>query len=534
MNRKLVLFVGVLAVVALWGCGKGNFSGQSLAGKEHIFRYSLVTNPTHIDPALVQDGDTIDVTQQMFEGLMKWDENNKAIPNLAESYTVDKAGTTYTFKIKRGVTFSNGKPLTANDFKYSIERSCDPVLKSETAEEYMGDIVGVVDKVHGKADSVSGVKVVDDYTLQIQIDKPKPYFVMKLTYPCSFAVQKDAVKPGKEMLNVEEMVGTGPYIASRYVEDQIFEMKANKSYHEGAPAIDGIERPILKDAITRLNKFKSGEVDLIQLERQDVASLQSDSKYKDQLKFFLRPATWYLAFNTKFYPPFADKRVRQAFCLAVDTKKIVDETLGGLNQVADGILPPGVAGHRDNAKLLGFDPARAKALLAEAGYPGGANLPDLQLFFRIDREDIKLVAQAIQSQLETNLGVKMSLRPLEWGTYLAQNNKKMLPMYHMRWGADYLDPQNFLSTLLTTNGPENKQHFSDPEVDKLCDQADVMMNDDQKRMALYAQAEDLVLQDAAWLPIYFQKDAELISPRVHGLRESLFGHLPHTKVTLGP
>ena len=105
-------------------------------------------------------------------------------------------------------------------------------------------------------------------------------------------------------------------------------------------------------------------------------------------------------------------------------------------------------------------------------------------------------------------------------------------MYHMRWAADYLDPQDFLSLMLTTTGEENKQNYSNPQVDALCAQADVMQEKDPKRLALYAQAEDLILQDAAWLPIYFQSDAELINPRVKGLRESLFGHLPHTTVSL--
>jgi ABC-type transport system substrate-binding protein len=545
MNRKVFLFVGFgLLGALLGGCGRGHFSDQTVAGKENIFRYSLVTNPTHVDPALVQDGDTIDLTQQVFEGLVKWDENNKVVPNLAESWKVDSTGTVYTFKIRSGIKFTNGKPLTANDFKFSIERTCGPFTRedkgntisyhSETAEEYLGDIVGVVDRVHDKASDVRGVKVIDDQTLEITIDKPKPYFIMKLTYPNSFAVQKDAVKPGKEMLSVDEMVGTGPFKAKRYVEDQIFVLDANKEYHEGAPPIDGIERPILKDATTRLNKFIAGEVDLVQLERQDVSGVQGNPKLKDQLKFFPRPATWYLAFNTKVYPPFADKRVRQAFCMAIDTKNIVNETLGGVNTVADGILPPGVLGHRDNATTLPYDPAKAKALLAQAGFESGSAMPPLQIFFRKDREDVKLVVEAVQAQLQKNLGVTISPRPLEWTTYLDRNNRKEFPFYHMRWAADYLDPQNFLSTLLATDGPENKQNFSDPEFDKLCATADTTMPaDNPERLAMYAKAEDMVLQDAAWLPIYFQKDAELISPRVHGLRESLFGHLPHTKVSLG-
>ena len=352
-------------LLAIGGCGKGNFSAKTSAGKERIFRYSLVTNPTHIDPALVQDGDTIDLTQQVFEGLVMWSPTNVVTGNLADNWDVTNGGKTYVFHLHRGVTFSNGKPLTAADFKWSIERACNPALKSETAEEYMGDIVGLSDCVHGRTPGVSGITAVDDNTLRIDIQKPIPYFLDKLTYPCAFAVSKDAAKPDKEMLSTAEMVGTGPYIAKRYVEDQVFEFDANKNYHGGAPQIDGIERPILKDAASRLNKFKAGEVDLVQLERQDVIAMKNDPVYKDQLHLYDRPATYYLAFNTKVYAPFANRDVRRAFAMAVNTKEICSKTLSGLNKCADGILPPGVLGHRDNAKMLPFDPAQAKKLLGD-------------------------------------------------------------------------------------------------------------------------------------------------------------------------
>lgn len=532
MPRTWLVAASLATVFIVGGCGKGNFSQKTSAGKERIFRYSLVTNPTHIDPALVQDGDTIDLTQQVFEGLVAWSEKNEVVPNLADKWDITNGGKTYTFHLHPGVKFTNGKPLTAGDFKWSIERACNPVLKSETAEEYMGDIVGLSDCVHGKAKGISGITVVDDNTLKIDILKPVPYFLDKLTYPCAFVVSKDAAKADKEMLSPTEMVGTGPFTAKRYVEDQVFEFDANKDYHGGAPQIDGIERPILKDTASRLNKFKAGEVDLVQLERQDVQGIQGDAKFKDQLHFFARPATWYLAFNTKVYPPFANRDVRRAFAMAVNTSEICTKTLGGLNPVANGILPPSVLGHRDTAKTLPFDPAAAKKLLASAGFPDPSKMPPLDLYFRSEREDIRIVAEAIQSYLQTNLGVQVKLQPLEWTTYLDKNNHHALPMFHMRWAADYLDPQDFLSLLLTTTGEENKQNYSNPQVDALCAQADVMPEKDPKRLALYAQAEDLILQDAAWLPIYFQSDAELISPRVHGLRESAFGHLPHKTVSL--
>ena len=217
--------------------------------------------------------------------------------------------------------------------------------------------------------------------------------------------------------------------------------------------------------------------------------------------------------------------------MAIDREKIVNETLGGINTVANGVLPPGVMGHRPDAGAFKYDPEKAKQLLAEAGYPGGKGLPPLEMTFREQRPDVQFVSEAVQTQLKHTLGMDVHLKTVEWRTYLEKNDHKKQQLFHMRWMADYLDPQNFLSLLLTTEGNENKMYYGNPKVDKLCATADADSNLDE-RIKLYQQAEDLILKDAAWVPVYFQRDAELINPRVTGLRESLFGHLPHTTVKL--
>lgn len=330
------------------------------------------------------------------------------------------------------------------------------------------------------------------------------------------------------------MVGTGPFKVADLKPQTLIVLAANDAYHGGRPKVDKIERPVILDAVTRLNKYKAGEVDLVQLERQDIKSVQEDPKLSKEIQFFQRPAIWYVGLNQLQYPPFRDRRVRQAFAMAIDKRRIVDELLGGVNIVAEGIVPPGVpGGDRKDAKSLPFDPAKARALLAQAGYPGGKGLPPLSIFHREERPDIKIVAEAVVSELKQNLGVECKQQAREWGAYLNEFNAKRLPFYHMRWAADYLDPQNFLSHMLATWGPENKLGYNNPAFDALCKQADTLLDMD-KRLPLYAQAEDIVLQDAVWIPIYFQRDAELISPKVTGLRESLFGHLPHTTVQVGP
>lgn len=528
----VALAASVAAIVVTVGCGKGHFGDTIPASQANTFRYSMVVNPTSLDPALVQDGDTIDIIQQIFEGLVKWGEDNKIHPGLATSWDIKNGGKTYIFHIRKDVKFSNGQPLTAADFKFSIDRSCNPALRSATAGDYLENVVGVKDCLNGKAKGVSGVKVLDPYTLEIDLVSPAYYFLGDLTYPDAFAVSSTAVPADAPITSVDKMIGTGPFIATKYVEDQIFAMKSNPTYYLGKPKIDGIDRPIVKDAVTRLNMFKANQLDLVQLERQDAEGVEKDPAIKNDLQFFPRPATWYVAFNSDAYKPFANRHIRRAFCMAVDTTAICQHVLDGLNPVANGVLPPGVLGHRDKTASLPFDPVAAKKELAEGGFTDGSKMPPLKLSFRSDREDVKLVAEAVQSYLKKNLNVSVSLAPTDWSSFLQQNNSNQLPMYHSRWAADYLDPQDFISMLLSTHGHENHQGYSNPEVDALCAAADPMPTDDPKRLAMYAKAEDLILQDGAWLPIYFQRDAELISPRVHGLRESLFGHLPHTEVWL--
>ncbi len=537
MRRASHFIPAALIVVALVGCGKGNFSQKASEGKSNTFRYPITSEITSLDPAKVQDGDTIDALQQVFEGLVKWDENSKVVPNIAEKWEISPDGKTYTFTLNKGVKFHNGREVKAADFKYTLERESDPSFSSETAPSYMSVIDGFKERLAKKATEIRGVKVVDDYHLAITTIKPCPYFLGLVTYPNYWVVCKEAVETVKEITNVKQMVGTGAYKADSYQERQLLTLVSNKDYRGGAPKIDKIERPIIKDPVTRLNKFKSGELDLTRIERQDIEGLSKDAKFKDQVKYFERPALYYVGLNCKAYAPFKDRNVRRAFAMAINPLKVVDTILSGDSAdskcpVAKSILPPSVFGFRTNAAFIPFDVAQAKKLLAAAGYPDGKGLPALTMYHRDGQTDVERVAVAITTQLHENLGIECQTKMLPWGQYLDKHNKHQLEFFHMRWAADYLDPQNFLSLLLSTTGAENRIDYSNPAYDALCAKGDTMVGNDVERLKLYAQAEDMVLQDAPFIPVYIEKDAELISSRVHGLRESVFGHLPHTTVSL--
>jgi oligopeptide transport system substrate-binding protein len=533
MKRVALLSFLACSVASLLvvGCGQGGFSQRAAQSQGNVFRYPIPNRPSTLDPGIVQDGDTIDLIQQVYEGLVTWGEDNEVKPLLAERWDVEDGGRTYVFHLKRGVKFHNGREVTADDFKWSFERNTNPNFPSQTAEAYLEDIVGVREKIAGKAREIRGVQVVDPYTLRIQIDEPRPYFLGKLTYIVSAVMPKESAPEDQPISNIEQMVGTGPFRASSYAPDQLVVLEAFDEYHGGRPPVDKIERPILTDAATRLNKYRGGELDLIFLQRQDIEAVQADSNLATHLDYADRPAIFYVGLNSRAYAPFGDRRVRRAFAMAIDRTRIVDEVLGGNVQRADGIVPPGVFGHREAPYPIPYDPEGAAKLLAEAGFADGRGLPPLEMRFRADVRDISLVAEAVQSQLKRNLNVDVDLRPTEWGAYLELDNQGKNGFFHMRWMADYLDAQNFLSHMLATWGPENNIGYRNEEFDRLCREADTSLDRDL-RLRNYAEAEQIVLNDAPWIPIYYQRDVALVNPRVQGLRESLFGYLPHTRVSI--
>jgi oligopeptide transport system substrate-binding protein len=515
----VVFFAAFLAALLFCGCG-------SKQPSEQVLRIPLLVEPTTMDPARVEDGPTIEVLMHIYDGLVRWNEKNQIEPAIAESWKVSPDGRTYTFYLRKNVRFHTGRAVTAHDFVFSINRALSPSTASTVAGTYLNDIEGALDVLSGKAKSASGVKALDDYTLQIRIVKPRAYFLAKLTYPTAYVVDRQNVSSGPQW--TEKPVGTGPFKLARWEHNSIVVLEANPDYFDGPPRLARIERPIVLRPSTRHAKYESGEVDAVDVTMGDYDRDVRDPVLKSQMRIYDRPAVFYFALNQRAYPPFRDRRVRQAFAMAIDKPALIRLALKGINRPANGILPPGIPGHDPNFKGLPYDPARARLLLAQAGYPGGRGLPPLTLTFREQMVDLRRLAEAAAEMYRRNLGVDVKLREMEWGVFLQERNRGTLPFFLLRWMADYLDPQNFLSLMLHSKAPENTIGYSNPEFDRLCDQADALM-DQKRRLELYRRAERIVVEDAPWIPLFYQRDVELWKPYVKGDRNCLMGHLPHTK-----
>jgi oligopeptide transport system substrate-binding protein len=529
-SRHTAFFVFLICVLTS-GCGN---HVVTIGPSNNTLRYALLSEPTTFDPAVVEDGTTIDLLQNIYEGLVEWTPANKLAPAIATSWTISPNGKTYTFKIRPGVKFHSGSTVTAADVAYSITRCLSPSLASPVAITYLGDIVGASDYANGKAKSVAGIKVIDTQTVAITISKPKAYWINVLTYPTAYILNQDAVKKNADgkVTDLNED-GTGPFTLVSYTRGQSVDLKAFPDYWNGAPKIAGIHRPIITDANTRHELYATGQLDLVDLSAGTVQTDENDPVLKNQIVFWPRAATFYLGLNQKAYAPFKDVRVRQAFAYATDKMKIIQLVFNGRRDIAEDILPEGIIGHDPKFRGIPYNPAKAKELLAAAGYPGGKGLPPLPISYRESYPDLEKTVDVLRQMYGENLGVIVLPRRTEWATLLQQEDSNQLPAYHIRWAADYLDPQDYYSVLLRTGSEEDHTGYSNPTYNALCDAADVEQNP-ARRLTIYHEAAEIAADEVPVIPLYYSKEPELVRPYVHNLDDSLMGHLPYLHVSLGP
>jgi oligopeptide transport system substrate-binding protein len=528
-TRSIYGLLGALVLFFGHGCGNssGGFSSRTGSTSNKIFRYPSATAPTTLDPAKAQDIETIETLSNAYAPLVDYDENNGLIGALADSWEVIDGGKVYRFKLK-DAKFSDGSPLTSDDVKASWERALSKDLGSSTAETYLGDIVGAKELAEGKTTQLTGVKILDSKTFEVSIDAPKPYFLGKLTYLCCRVVKRS--QGNKEIASVSESIASGPFKVSEYVTDQLVTLSRNEEYFGEKPILEKIQRKVVKDAATRMNLFKRGEADYITVEKQDWKKTKEDIALRDQLKFIKRPAIYYLLLSGKAYEPFKDRHVRRAVAMAIDRDRIANKILNGV-PVAERWLPAGIINLTPSNSALKFDPASAKKELSLSAFSSADKLPELEVMVRSDNSDAKYVAEAIYNDLKNNLGIKVKVKSLEWGAMLKARNRGELPAALLNWFGDYIDPQNFLSLLMTSKASANFDKWSNPDFDALCAKADIEAIP-TTRSRLYADAESIMLSEVPRVPLYHGVDGVLISSRVNGIRYSLLGALPHTKVSL--
>ncbi len=472
------------------------------------------SDPPTLDPALVTDVDSAAYVVEIFSGLVTLNRDLEIVPDLAERWDISDDGMVYTFYLKKDAKFQDGKPVTAQDFKYSLERACDPATLSPVADTYLGDIVGARAKLSGQADEVEGVEVVDDHTLRITIDAPKAYFLAKMTYSTAFVVDKENVESGGPTWT-DYPNGTGPYALEQYDLREKIVLVRNENY-VGRPK-PSVERVIFFiSGGSAMTMYENGELDAVPVGLTDIERVQDPSNPLNK-ELHVEPAlsTFYIWFNVET-PPFDDPKVRQAFNYAIDKAKISKVVFKNMALPADTILPPSMPGYSQDVAIYSYDPDKARQLLAESSYGGADSLPEIVFNVGGGGGAPGRSVTAIQEMIKQNLGIELVIQQTESATFYSDIHNHRYQMFYLGWSADYPDPQDFLEVLFYGSSLNNYSGYANPEVDALLEKAQVEA-DQAKRLALYQQAEKMILEDAPVVPLFYNVNYWLAKPYTEGV-----------------
>ncbi len=484
-------------------------------------------DPITLDPAVSGEMTSNEYIVQIFGGLVRLDDNLEPAPDIARKWEVSDDGRTYTFYLRKDVRFHDGREVKAEDFKYSWERASDPDTGSLTAATYLGDIVGVKEVLAGKATEISGVRVIDDYTIQVTIDAPKSYFLAKMTYSTGFVVDRANVESGREWWRQPN--GTGPFKLKEWEKENLLVLESNELYY-GEQAKVGSAIFQLWGGVP-MNMYETGEIDVtsVFIDYIDKVTDKAGPFYRE-LEIVPELSFSYIGFDTT-RPPFDDVNLRRAFSMAIDKDKLVSLVFKDMVQRADGILPPGIPGFNEDLSGLDYDVNRAKELITASKYGSVAGLPPITVTTLGWGGLISPSLEAIIQEWRQNLGVEVKVRQLEPQRFLYQLKQEKDEMYYMGWVADYPHPQNFLDILFHTGVDNNFGEYSNPEVDALLEKANVELDYDLS-LALYQQAEQVLVDDAASIPLWFGRNYILVKPYVSGYTLNPMGFALLNKVSV--
>jgi oligopeptide transport system substrate-binding protein len=506
-NRVLMIVVALTLMVPTLTALAAQDTGKVLRIHEPVY-------PDVVDPQKSSFVNEIDILALAYEGLTRLDTNQKTVPGAAESWEYNDDATQITFHLREGLKYSDGSSLTAENFRYAVERTCDPVTAGEyqsilfeikgcaefaglTLDE-QGNAQDYTPEEHEAARAALGVRALDDRTLQIDMTNPSPYYhtiaYMWVFYP----VKKEIVEkdPDNWWKTAENHIGNGPFTITGIDEDQRWTFAANDNYWQGRPKLDGIEYRYVEDAAVALEAYRAGDLDIVQLEPPQIPEVKADPELSKAFVSYPNASTYNLTMNLAL-EPFNDPKVRQAFSYAFDRETYCAEVREGDCVPTLSWIPPGTPGAIETDKFA-FDPEAAKQALAESTYGGPEDLPEIHAYYNSERSGATERAEWMAGQYRDILGVDLILEPTDGTTLTAlTKDNKTHPQLVMigGWSQDYPDPQNWLSVYWTCDATFAKRvAYCNEEFDRLTKLGDTTV-DQAERIKYYEQAGQILVDD---------------------------------------
>lgn len=507
--------VGLLSVVGMLVAALALIVPVAAQDSSKTIIVTSLSDVNSLDPAIGYDTVSWPTESLVYRGLVTWDDDGKeVVPALAEKVDASTDGLKYTFTLRQGVKFSNGRPITADDVKYSFER----LLNAKTASpgSFIFDLIaGAKDFIDGKATEISGIKVIDPATVEFTLSRTEWTFLQRMATPFASIVAKEGVEAAGDQFG-RQPLGAGPFVLKSWDSGVKLVFEKNPNYYrEGYPKVDGVEVDIGVDPSVMVLRVESGEADtsLDFVAPADYPRIAGDETLKDKLLLSPVPNVFYMAFNTR-EAPFNDVKVREALSMAVDRDRIV-QLLNGRPLAANGLFPPNLSGDNPNMPALKYDPEGAKALLKEAGFADGMST---KIYASTDPAD-QSVVQAIAQDWEA-VGVKTEIVALEFSQLLDimyGSDPGQMPVLYISWFADYPDPSDFYQPLLQCKAANNTGGFCNEALDKQ-EAAAALIPPGDDRWKAYGALEEAINKDMPWTFVFYGRNFFYSSSRVKDLK----------------
>ncbi|MGL4569770.1 MAG: peptide ABC transporter substrate-binding protein [Clostridium sp.] len=538
-----LVLTAVLGTSVLAGCGGKDSSGGS--SEQHLI-HNLGTEVKTIDPALNNAVDGSIVIANAFEGLYRMDENLKPAPGVAEDVKVSDDKLVYTFKLRKDAKWSDGKEVTADDFKYAWTRALDPKVAADYAFQlYYIKGAEEFNTGKGKAEDL-GIKVVDPQTLEVTLKNPTPYFLELTAFPTYMPVRQDIVDANKDTWTqkADTYVSNGPFKMTDYKMKDAYELAKNDNYwNKDSVKLDKLTFKMIADETSAYASVKNGEIQV-----SDKVPTVEIKKGKEEgiVQIYDKLGTYFFAINVNNHADKLDpkvkealgkKEVRQALNLAINRKQIVDEVAQGGQTPAWSFVPTGMKDEdgKEFADKKYWNPdeyeknvEKAKELLEKAGYKDGKGLPELELSYNTD-EGNKAIAESIQ-QMWSKIGVNVKLVNQEWAVFQDSRKNGQYEIARHGWIGDYLDPMTFLDMWMTGLG-NNDPKFANKDYDELIRTA-MKETDVAKRKEALRKAEDILMDEMPIIPIYYYTDVKAVDKSVKGMVVSPLGQVYYDKASI--
>ena len=537
LKKFMALALASMMTVSMVACGGGastpKDSTRGAAGTAisyggtpdaDMITVDLRAEPPELNSLLTTDAASYDILREVISGLYKLDANDNPVPDLAEDTQVSEDGRTYTMKLRQGAKWSNGEPVTAKDFVYAYHKVCDPKTGSLYAFIMYENLENGVDVYEGKKDpSELGVKALDDYTLEVTFTNPIPYAKHLFTFFTYYPVNQkgyEEIGADKYAKDMDKIVTNGPYKIAEWVHDDHLTLEKNDDHYNASEIkVQKIKYLMMKDANARMNAFKAGQVDGIQITGEQVEQLK---KAGVETNSYVDNGNKYFQFNTKT-KGLNNAKVRRALGLAIDTKSLCADVRKDGSVPATGIVPTGIVGangtkYRDTAgDMIEYNVEEAKKLLEEGLKEEGLTKETFKIsLITDDTTDVQKESAYYQEQWKQALGINVDVKPMPYKARLQAMEDGNFDIAFTRWLPDYNDPMTFLDMYTTTNG-NNYGKYSSKEYDALIDKARKEVDVD-KRQELLIQAETLLLkEDAPIFPLYFSVVPYVLSSKVQNV-----------------